>query len=92
MIVGGGGRNKYLNQMTANASDLVTKAGLIEATVTGNALVQAISAGRFSNLSAARNYVSQHIKLKEFLPQRSSEIKTAKQFYSEIESFYSKDF
>jgi rhamnulokinase len=87
-IIGGGGRNEYLNQMTANASGLKVQAGLTEATVTGNALVQAISAGRFSSLSEARRYVKNNFSLKEFIPQRSSELEAAAKFYNEIEVWF----
>jgi rhamnulokinase len=85
-IVGGGGRNEYLNQMTANASGLSVKAGLSEATVTGNALVQAISAGRFPGLSEARRFIKENISLSEFGPQKSAEIDSAGRFYKEIEA------
>ena len=87
----GGGRNKYLNQMTANACQLPVKAELTEATVTGNAIVQAISSGRFANLSEARNYMSERIRLKECFPQSSANLKYAKQRYKEVENFYLKN-
>ncbi len=88
-IIGGGGRNRYLNQMTANASGLNVQAGLTEATVTGNALVQAISAGRFADLKEARRYVKENVALKEFFPQRSAEIETAARIYAKIEERFS---
>ncbi|HVE55575.1 MAG TPA: rhamnulokinase family protein [Pyrinomonadaceae bacterium] len=89
-IVGGGGRNEYLNQMTANASGLRVQAGLTEATVTGNALVQAISAGRFANLKDARSFVKNNVSLREFTPQKSSEIESAARVYAEIEARFIK--
>lgn len=85
-IVGGGGRNVYLNQMTANVSDKMVKAGLTEATVTGNALVQAITSGRFGDLQEARNYIAKNVELSEFAPKRSAQIENAKQKYAEIEA------
>ncbi len=85
-IVGGGGRNFYLNQMTANACGKTVKTGLTEATVTGNVLVQAISNGRFSDLSEARKYVAEQIKLKEFSPRNSAHLELAKQNYRQLES------
>jgi rhamnulokinase len=88
-IVGGGGRNNYLNQMTANACCKMVKAGLTEATVTGNAIVQAISAGRFRGLSEAREFVKNHVSLKEFAPQKSAELEKAARVYAEIESRFS---
>lgn len=85
-IIGGGGRNNYLNQMTANACKKEVKAGLTEATVTGNALVQAISAGRFSDLKAARNYVAENVELKSFEPQNPENFDATKKRYTEIEN------
>jgi len=90
-IVGGGGRNNYLNQMTANACGKTVKAGLTEATVTGNALVQAISAGRFSDLNEARKYVSANVELRSFSPVFDEKFAEAKRFYLEIESKFIKD-
>ncbi len=84
LIGGGGGRNQYLNQMTANASGLKVKAGLAEATVTGNLVVQAIASGRFSDLSEARKYVAQNIKFQEFSPKAIPEWVRKK--YAEIET------
>lgn len=89
-IVGGGGRNEYLNQMTANASSLGVQAGLTEATVTGNALVQAISAGRFADLKEARSFVKNNVLLKEFTPQNTSELDSAALRYAEIEARFIK--
>lgn len=89
-IVGGGGRNEYLNQMTANASGLPVQAGLTEATVTGNALVQAISAKRFANLKEARLFVKNNVLLKEFTPQKTSELESAALCYAEIEAKFIK--
>ncbi|MEP6900512.1 MAG: rhamnulokinase family protein [Actinomycetota bacterium] len=85
-IIGGGGRNEYLNQMTANAGGLKVEAGLTEATITGNVLVQAISAGRFANLSEARRHVKDNFALKEFIPRKSADLGTAAQLYAEIEA------
>lgn len=87
-IVGGGGRNDYLNQMTANSSRLAVKAGLTEATVTGNVLVQAIAAGRFKDLSEAREHVAQNIQLKSFMPETSVKLSEAKRNYEKIENVF----
>lgn len=84
-IVGGGGRNEYLNQMAANASGLTVKAGLVEATVLGNALVQAVAARRFESLTAAREYIKENVGLKEYRPQKSNDLDLAAIRYGEIE-------
>ncbi|HRH46523.1 MAG TPA: hypothetical protein PKY82_33070, partial [Pyrinomonadaceae bacterium] len=82
------GKNNYLNQMTANACNKTVKAGLTEATVTGNILVQAISAGRFKDLSEARNFVAENVELKVFEPVPSIEIEQAGQTYLKIENYF----
>ncbi|MFT3746523.1 MAG: rhamnulokinase family protein [Pyrinomonadaceae bacterium] len=85
-ILGGGGRNAYLNQMTANASGITAQAGLTEATVVGNVLVQAITAERFSSIADARKHVSDNFDLVEFEPQRSIAIDEASKRYWAIEN------
>jgi rhamnulokinase len=87
-ILGGGGRNRYLNQMTANASGLTVRAGLTEATVVGNVLVQAIAAGRFASLAEARQHVSENVTLEEYSPDGSAEIESARRHYARIEARY----
>jgi rhamnulokinase len=87
-IVGGGSRNDYLNQMTANATSLPVVAGPVEATVIGNVLVQAIAAGRFSSLAEGRRYVASKIKPERFLPCVSEALVEARNRYEEIEERY----
>jgi rhamnulokinase len=87
-IAGGGGKNNYLSRMTANACNKMVKTGLTEATVTGNLLVQAISAGRFPNLKTARNFVAKNVEFTNFEPIVSDELKEAKQFYLKIERHF----
>jgi len=87
-VIGGGSQNDYLNQATATATGLPVLAGPVEATVTGNALVQAIAAGRFASLAEARSHAARHVQLKRFtpLPSRGSE-ETARR-YAAIEARY----
>jgi len=68
-IVGGGSRNRLLNQMTADASGLPVVAGPVEATVLGNALVQLISLGELADIRQARQLVSQMGGQETFLPE-----------------------
>ena len=67
-ILGGGGRNRYLNQMTANATGVNVRAGLFEATVVGNAAVQAIAAGQFTGIADVRRHIEEVTELEEFVP------------------------
>ena len=85
-ILGGGGRNRYLNQMTANASGLMAQAGLTEATVVGNVIVQAISSGRFDSIDQARQYVAKSFAFEEFIPQSTPDLNDAADRYSAIET------
>ncbi len=85
-ILGGGGRNGYLNQMTANASGLTAYAGLTEATVVGNVLVQAVAGGRFDSITDAREHVRQNVELTSYSPQRSAEIDEAASRYASVET------
>src|ERR1041385_2878357 len=87
-IIGGGGRNSYLNQATANASGLPVSAGPVEATVIGNAIVQAITAGRFGSLAEARRFVGDHIELKTYDPVQTELWESAKSEYRAIEDRY----
>jgi rhamnulokinase len=56
-IVGGGSRNRLLNQLTANATQLTVVAGPAEATAIGNILVQAIALGHLESLADLRRVV-----------------------------------
>jgi len=85
-IVGGGSRNDYLNQATANAAGKPVLAGPVEATVTGNALVQAIASGRFPSLAEARHHVALNTQLKEFTPRASHAWEEAARRYARLEA------
>ncbi len=87
-IVGGGSRNDYLNQMTANATNLPVAAGPVEATVIGNVLVQGIASGRFSSLAEGREYVASKVKAKRFTPCVSETLVQARNRYDQIEARY----
>ena len=87
-IIGGGSQNSYLNQATANATQLPVSAGPVEATVIGNGIVQAISRGRFSSLKEARRYVADQISSRDLLPQRVTGLDEARRRYAEIEARY----
>jgi rhamnulokinase len=87
-IVGGGSRNQYLNQATATVTGLPVRAGPVEATVTGNVLVQAIAGGRFDSLAAARRHVAHNLRLAEFAPRPSAAWDDAARRYAAIEERY----
>jgi len=57
-IVGGGSRNKLLNQLAADATGLTVRAGPVEATAMGNILAQAITTGAVADLAAGRALIA----------------------------------
>jgi rhamnulokinase len=65
-IVGGGSRNRVLNQFVADATGRTVIAGPAEATAMGNILIQAIGAGEISGLEAAREIVRGSVELETF--------------------------
>jgi rhamnulokinase len=89
-IVGGGSQNQYLNQATADASQKVVLAGPAEATAVGNALVQAVAAGRFATLAEARRHVAENTNPRRFDPQPSAEWQEKTCRYAEIEARFAK--
>jgi sugar (pentulose or hexulose) kinase len=56
-IVGGGSRNRLLNQSVADVTGLPVVAGPVEATALGNLLVQLIALGELKDLAQARELV-----------------------------------
>jgi rhamnulokinase len=85
-IVGGGSKNVYLNQATADATGLPVLAGPVEATVMGNALVQAIASGRFGSLCEARRHVAENVQLTRFIPRQLAAWTEMNARYGRIES------
>ncbi|QFJ55340.1 rhamnulokinase [Pseudobutyrivibrio xylanivorans] len=70
-IIGGGCKNAYLNQLTADATGLVVLAGPSEATAIGNAMVQMIEAGELADLVSARECVRESFNIEIFNPQNN---------------------
>ncbi|TKJ38826.1 MAG: rhamnulokinase [Planctomycetes bacterium B3_Pla] len=71
-IVGGGIQNELLCQFTANALGKKVVTGPIEATASGNILMQAKAAGQIKSLAEAREIVRNSFELKEYEPQETS--------------------
>ena len=76
----------YLNQATADATQLPVIAGPVEATVTGNVLVQAIASGRFASLSEGRAYLAGKVRLKKFMPRPAPAFEERFRRYAAIET------
>ena len=71
-IVGGGIQNELLCQFTANALGKKVITGPIEATASGNILMQAIATGQIQSHAEARQIVRNSFELKEYEPQDTS--------------------
>ena len=67
-VVGGGTKDRFLSQMTADACGIPVAAGPEEATAIGNLMMQAIAAGEVANLREARQIVSASFELKRYEP------------------------
>jgi rhamnulokinase len=67
-IIGGGSKNKLLNQFTANSTGRTVIAGPVEATAIGNILVQAIAMGDISSLADGRAIVKKSFEVETYEP------------------------
>lgn len=83
-IVGGGSKNRVLNQFVADATGRTVVAGPSEATAAGNVLVQAIGAGVLSGLEHARALVRDSFELETYVPGGRAEWDSAYQRFIEL--------
>ncbi len=71
-VVGGGTKDGFLSQMTADACGIPVCAGPEEATAIGNLLVQLMAAGEAKNLSDARAIVAASFDCKHYTPENTA--------------------
>jgi rhamnulokinase len=67
-IVGGGARNRLLNQFTADATGRTVVAGPVEATALGNIAMQMLATGAVSSLAEARTIIERSFPVDRFEP------------------------
>ncbi len=67
-IIGGGTKNRLLNQLTADCTGRTVVTGPVEATATGNILLQAISLNHLSSLADARAVVRRSFLVETYQP------------------------
>jgi rhamnulokinase len=67
-IIGGGSRNRVLNQFTADATGRTVIAGPVEATALGNIAMQMLATGAASSLAQARAVVERSFPTERFEP------------------------
>jgi rhamnulokinase len=68
-VVGGGCRNRMLNQFTANAMGLPVLAGPEEATAVGNLMVQAVGQGIIDTLADSMPLISSAFPITKYTPE-----------------------
>lgn len=70
-VIGGGSKNRLLNQFTANATGKPVIAGPAEATSLGNVAVQMTATGAASSLSDARAMIERMFHMEHFEPRET---------------------
>jgi rhamnulokinase len=68
-ILGGGCRNRLLNQLCADACQLLVSAGPVEASALGNLCAQWIALGAIENLDSARGLIRVSFPGEEYAPK-----------------------
>ena len=67
-VVGGGARNRLLNQFTADATGRTVVAGPIEATALGNIALQMIATGAVGSIADARAVIERSFPVERYVP------------------------
>ncbi|HSD29027.1 MAG TPA: rhamnulokinase family protein [Vicinamibacteria bacterium] len=87
-VVGGGCRNEYLDQATADASGRPVLAGPAEATATGNLVLQAAACGELASIAEGRKLVARATRPRRFEPRERPGWKETAERYREIEGLF----
>ena len=83
-VIGGGSRNAYLMQMTANSLGIPVVTGPVEGTAIGNIMLQAKAAGLVKNRFEMRRMIADSIEMKTYLPQNRTEWDEAYEKYLKV--------
>ena len=83
-LVGGGIQNELLCQFTADATGKKVVAGPIEATATGNILMQAKATGQVESMKQIRQIVRNSFDVKEYAPKDISVWQAQSENYKSI--------
>lgn len=70
-VIGGGSKNSYLMQMTANSLGIPVVTGPAEGTAIGNIMLQAKAAGMVRDRFEMRRMIADSIELKTYRPQET---------------------
>lgn len=83
-LLGGGTKDNFLCEMTADCIDMPVIAGPIEATALGNIILQLIALGEIDSVSKGREIIKQSEKLYSYVPHHSAEWDEAYERYVKI--------
>lgn len=72
-VIGGGSKNRLLNQLTADATGRTVFAGPSEATALGNVAIQMLATGAVGSLSEARAIIERSYPTETFEPRNSDQ-------------------
>ena len=88
-VIGGGSKNRLLNQMTADATGKTVVAGPAEASALGNIAMQILATGGASSLAEVRAIIDRSFPAEVFSPQATEQWnKRAEQFEQYCEPVY----
>jgi rhamnulokinase len=83
-LVGGGSKNRLLNQLAANATGREVLAGPVEATAIGNVLIQALALGEIRSLAELRGVVRRSFDMERFQPESREKWEWAAQRFGQV--------
>lgn len=83
-LLGGGTKDGFLCQMTADSLNIPVIAGPTEATALGNIILQLIALGDISDVHQARQIIRNQENLKKYVPKNSNEFDAAYKKYIKV--------
>ncbi len=83
-ILGGGTKDGFLCELTANSTDMPVVAGPVEATALGNIILQLIALGEIKNVDEGRKIIKQSEKTHNYKPNHTNEWDKAFNRYVQI--------
>lgn len=72
-LLGGGTKDGFLCQMTADSLDIPVIAGPVEATALGNIILQLVALGELESVESGRKLIASSENLTKYIPDRNSE-------------------
>ncbi|MGB0334113.1 MAG: FGGY-family carbohydrate kinase [Opitutales bacterium] len=83
-IIGGGSQNRFLNQLTADATGCDVTAGPVEGSGLGNIMAQLKADGEIESIHSGRDIIRASFELQHFNPDSSLDWEAASKRFSEL--------